>query len=467
MSEILNINRLKNLPESQYPLAFNELQVLLKTEKKRVVILDDDPTGCQTVHDVPVLTDWSESLLQEMLASGSHCFFILTNSRSMVEAEAVKLTQNIVSRVQQWATAARVEVIFISRSDSTLRGHYPAEPDAIAAALDQKDAMHCLIPAFFPGGRFTLQDTHYVQEKDQLIPAHLTPFAQDKSFGFFHAHLPKYVEEKTGGRYKSENVLSISLEDIRQGGPNQVEQKLLQSKSHVCVVNAAHQNDLDIFALAAWGSIHKGKHLIFRTAASFINSFCRIESQPLLNQKTLNLTAGRGALFVVGSYVAKSSQQLQHLLENTSIHAYKLPVEKIISKESKTLMEETLQAITEMILAGKHVVIYTSRTLITGESAADNLDIGRQVSEFLVAISKAVYEQASPALLLSKGGITSHVIARDALQIKKANVKGQILPGVPVWDFIKPNGSTGQLVIFPGNVGDETSLTQIYKLLPQ
>ena len=467
MSENLDIEALKALPESQFPLAFNDIQERMRLEKTRVVILDDDPTGCQTVHDIPVLTDWSEELLMEMLTSDSHCFFILTNSRSMLKEEAVALTRNIVTKVQQLASNAGLEVIFISRSDSTLRGHYPAEPDAIGAALGQPDAMHCLIPAFFPGGRFTLQDTHYVQEKDQLIPAHLTPFARDKSFGFSNAYLPKYVEEKTGGRCKPKDVLSIGLEDLRQGGPDLVVQKLSQSTNPACVVNAASQNDLDIFALAAWRAISKGKNLIFRTAASFINSFCGIKTRPLLNQETLDLLPGRGALFVIGSYVAKSSQQLEHLLKNTSIQAYVLPVEQIISNQSEAFMTEMLKFITQMISAGKHVVIYTSRTLITGNSTAENLNIGRQVSEFLVAIGKAVYEQAHPALLLCKGGITSHVIARDALQIKKATVKGQILPGVPVWEFVQPNGSTRQLVIFPGNVGNETSLTQIYKLLPQ
>lgn len=466
MFEVLACNIFEKLPQTKFPDAFRQIQEIIQKSTQRVVILDDDPTGCQTVHDVPVLTDWSDELLQEMLTNGSHCFFILTNSRSMEEVDAVALTQTIVSSVKQMAAEAELEVVFISRSDSTLRGHYPAEPDAIGQTLQLADAIHCLIPAFFQGGRYTINDVHYVKENDQLIPAHLTPFAQDKSFGFLHAHMPQYVEEKTSGKIKAADVLSITLDDLRLGGPDLVAQKLVESRSPACVVNAASENDLDIFALAARSAIQRGKHLIFRTAASFINSFCGIDTKPVLTRETLSITSGRGALFVVGSYVAKSSQQLQHLLKNTAIQSFELPVEQIILQERNDLMQNTLSAIESQIMAGKHVVIYTSRGLITGQTVAENLNIGKQVSDFLVAITKAINEKASPALLLSKGGITSHVIARDALQIKKANVKGQILPGVPVWDFVKSNNSIGQLIIFPGNVGDETSLTQIYKLLP-
>ena len=36
--------------------------------KPKVVVLDDDPTGTQTAHDVPVLTSWSPEVVQQVQA---------------------------------------------------------------------------------------------------------------------------------------------------------------------------------------------------------------------------------------------------------------------------------------------------------------------------------------------------------------------------------------------------------------
>jgi hypothetical protein len=42
---------------------------------RKVVAIDDDPTGTQTVHDVPVLADWSvEALAAELLDPGASRF---------------------------------------------------------------------------------------------------------------------------------------------------------------------------------------------------------------------------------------------------------------------------------------------------------------------------------------------------------------------------------------------------------
>src|SRR5664279_1814087 len=60
---------------------------------RRIAVLDDDPTGSQTVHglDVVVALDPVE-YARALAAPGATCF-ILTNSRSVAEPEAVRITR--------------------------------------------------------------------------------------------------------------------------------------------------------------------------------------------------------------------------------------------------------------------------------------------------------------------------------------------------------------------------------------
>lgn len=49
---------LKSLP-SEWPLdPIEDIQRLSQSASKVLVVLDDDPTGTQTVHDIDVLTEW-------------------------------------------------------------------------------------------------------------------------------------------------------------------------------------------------------------------------------------------------------------------------------------------------------------------------------------------------------------------------------------------------------------------------
>ena len=57
--------------------------------RRKIIVLDDDPTGVQTVHDVSVYTDWSPESMESGFAEPGNLFFILTNSRSFSAASSV------------------------------------------------------------------------------------------------------------------------------------------------------------------------------------------------------------------------------------------------------------------------------------------------------------------------------------------------------------------------------------------
>lgn len=136
-----------------------------------LVVLDDDPTGTQTCHDINVLTTWSTSVLVTELAStpAGSGFFILTNSRALHPDGAQKLIEEICSNLKEAAQQAGKDVEVVLRGDSTLRGHFPLEPEAVESVLGKSDVW-LLAPFFLQGGRYTIEDVHYVAEGDTLVP---------------------------------------------------------------------------------------------------------------------------------------------------------------------------------------------------------------------------------------------------------------------------------------------------------
>jgi len=118
----------------------------------KIVVLDDDPTGSQTVHSCLLLTRWDVSTLKTALADAAPLFFILTNTRGMDAERAATVTREVCENLRLALADFPGPVLFVSRSDSTLRGHYPVETDVMNAVLGPFDAT-LLTPAFFEGGR--------------------------------------------------------------------------------------------------------------------------------------------------------------------------------------------------------------------------------------------------------------------------------------------------------------------------
>ncbi len=442
------------------------IQAAVKASGQKVVVLDDDPTGTQTVHGIPVLTEWPVEMLCAELTNDLPAVYLLTNSRSMPLAEAQKLNTEIGRNLVEAVHLTGRRFVVASRSDSTLRGHFPGEVNTLAEALGGSFDAVLLTPAFMAGGRYTIGDVHYVADGDWLIPAGETEFARDAVFGYTTSDMRRWVEAKTQGRIPATYVASISLDDIRTGGADRVTERLLTLDSgRVCVINAASERDLAVAALGVIRAEQQGKRFLYRTAASFVAARAGIMPRPLLIRADLNLPEVSGGLIVVGSYVPKTSGQLEHLLENTNAARIEVPVEKLLddtlqADEIKRAALDARQALAD----SNDVVIYTSRKLITGDSAEHSLSIGRRISESLVAIVRAV--PVRPRYLLAKGGITSSDTATKGLGVKRAMVVGQILPGVPVWQLgAESRWPEITYIVFPGNVGDHTALTEVVSQL--
>ena len=423
------------------------------------IILDDDPTGTQTVYNVPVLTQWDESVIYDALTQGIPLFYILTNSRSLPAQQAEVLALEIGRNINSAAQKAAKKVTVVSRGDSTLRGHYPGEVDTLAQGLDAAHAIRVVAPAFFEGGRVTLDDIHYVIQDGKLVPAAQTPFAADKAFGYHASDLKDWVEEKTQGRVKASEVYTFSLEMLRQEGVAAVSKQLnAMPAGATCIVNAISYNDLAVFVL---GLLRSEKPFLARVAASFVAMLGGLAPQPLLEADRLVDKTGTGGLVVVGSYVPKATAQTNHLLEHAKPHAVMLEVASLLDDaQSTALMTKTIEAIEARLKAGTLVLLYTSRKLVAAKTPEENLQIGNTVSTFITEVVARL--AVRPRFLIAKGGITSSDVAVKSLGVKKATVIGQGLPGVPVWR-IGPEAKFPRMpyIIFPGNVGSDEAITAL------
>ena len=464
-------------PEPDEAALFPMIRRLVEQSGRKLVVIDDDPTGVQTVHDVALYLRWDERTLTKALRGDASLFFVLTNSRSLPVEQAVQVNRKTAQLLMRASARTGVPFVIASRSDSTLRGHYPAEVLALQEGMGERCDGHLIVPAFFEGGRLTIGDSHYVAtpdaSSDTLIPASDTPFAQDQVFGYSTAHLPAWVEEKSGGAFSKEQVVSLSLELIRMGGPQAVAKQLEQVRGGVpVVVNAAGYGDLAVVVLGVLQAEAAGRHFLYRTGASFVRLRGAVKPRLLLSATEMldGSTHDRhGGLVVVGSYVPGSSAQLERLLALPGVQGVELPVEKgRLGKGSRGSEAELGQALDDIIRAGRVGVLYTSRTQVTGCSAAENVQIGQHVADALVSSVRHV--TACPAFVIAKGGITSQVIAQRGLGAQKAFALGQILPGVPVWRLER--GPTLRFpgipyIVFPGNVGGPNSLAEAVDRLRQ
>jgi len=432
----------------------------------KIIVLDDDPTGSQTVHSCLLLLQWDVDTLVAGLQDDSPIVFILTNTRALSPKQAESVTREVCQNLKVAIPQAGVgEFLVVSRSDSTLRGHYPIETDAIAAELGPFDA-HFMVPAFFEGGRITRNSTHYVVQDGTPVPAHETEFAKDSVFGYSTAYLPDYVAEKTGGTLAAGQVERFTLERLRQG----VTDDLLQLQDNVCVaVDGETQADLNAFAQAVLTAAAQGKRFLFRSAASLLTALAALPPQPIAAADMAQYVKDHhpGAI-LVGSHVKKTTQQLAVLLKEPDIVGVEVDVTQMkddwVAGRSR-LLESTLAQVRQIHEQGQTPAIYTSREELTFPDVQTRLAFGEQVSTLLMDIVRGLPRDLG--FLISKGGITSNDTLSQGLALRTTRLLGQILPGVSVvrTDADHPQFAAMPVVLFPGNVGDENALALAYQRL--
>ena len=469
----LNAEVLTSYKQIDEALVEGLLKKEIEANHKKIVVLDDDPTGVQTVHDISVYTNWEKDSIEKGFAEENNLFYILTNSRGLTEEQTTRVHKEIAAAVDMVAKEMGKESLFISRSDSTLRGHFPLETQLLKEAYETNTGKQIdgeiLCPFFKEGGRFTIDDVHYVKYGEELVPANETEFAKDKTFGYEAADMRQYVEEKTKGAFKGADVTCISLEDIHNMDFDKIEAQLLAVRGfNKIVVNAVDYVDIKVFCVALYRAMAKGKVFMFRTAAAIVKVLGGVTDQPLLTRKQMIVKeTDNGGIIVVGSHTDKTTRQVECLKELEGIEFIELDASLV--KDDEAFEKESQRCVDKeeaCIRAGRTVCCYTTRALITADTGdkEDELRLSVKISDAVQSLVGRL--GITPSFVIAKGGITSSDVGTKALAVQKANVLGQIKPGIPVWQTGEESKfPLTPYVIFPGNVGEISTLKEAVEVL--
>lgn len=438
-----------------------------------LVVLDDDPTGTQSVADLPVLLGWTPEDFVWAFGTGAPAVYVMTNSRSLAPDEAARINREVAAGAFAAVAGTGQRLSFVSRSDSTLRGHFPLEPDVLNRCVEEHDGVVCdavvIVPAFPDAGRITVDSIHYAgSARDGFAPVAETEFARDATFGYRSSDLRQWVQEKTAGTVRAQDVLALDLGTIRRG-PDAVAAALSEIAHAVPVVcDATDENDLRLLALGLQQVERTGKRLLFRVGPPFVRAWIGQEPRPPLTADAVRGLPPRsdttaGGLVVVGSHVELTTRQLDGLRHQHSFTEHEVDVQQVLGADAEAHLAELTGRVSESLAQGD-VVLRTSRTLSRGADATESLDIARRVSDAVVTVVARVLEATPPRFVIAKGGITSSDVAARGLGIRRAMVVGPMLPGiVSLWEPQDGPAQAIPFVVFAGNVGDDQSLLEVVR----
>jgi len=441
----------------------------------KFVVIDDDPTGSQTVHDCLLLLKWDCSTLAKGFESKSNLFFILANTRSLSENDA-KLTLEEICKNLKTVIALQAheeEIIFISRGDSTLRGHNFLEPSALNSYLGPFDATFH-IPAFIEGKRLTINGSHFVDK----TPIDQTIFARDEIFGFETSNVKNLLFQKSKSQIKIEDIQNLLLphiEILNDEENNIVFKKLknLNNNQHV-IVDIENYSQLKKFSLVI-KKLARQKKFLFRTAASFISSISEKKSVTQSKKFVSNLRIRNKeksflpGLIIGGSYVKLSTMQLNNLLEIRNCNPIELDVFEFFKisssdnnkKQMNLFKNKFLKEIRFSFEKGKTPVLFTSRKFMPLDSS-ELFNFYNSLACFIAElVADLKYEIG---YLISKGGITTNMILSNGLNADYVYLEGQILTGISVVTCNLKNDKKLPIVTHPGNIGTKDSLVNIWKV---
>ncbi len=445
----------------------------------KIIIIDDDPTGSQTVNDCNLILRWDYETLLKGLKGSSNLLFILANTRSLTEKDVKIRLKEICSSlkvIMNNSLFAEEEFVVISRGDSTLRGHNFIEPFVINELLGPFDATF-YIPAFIEGNRTTVNGNHFVDN----IPIHKTIFSKDKIFGFNTSNVKELIYEQSNYQLDINYIENIFLKDFELFETNQPNKLYMYierlNNNKKVIVDIVNYSQLDKFSRIV-KSLLKKKKFLFRSSASFISSLSNIKQTKKdhiyfsqLSRKNINDERMKG-LIVVGSYVELTTLQLKKVLEISLCKPVEINVFKLYSffklednfQQINSLKELILNSIRQKLSKDFIPILYTSREIVSPRDNNDLIQFQLFLSTFISEIVSSIKNEIG--YLISKGGMTTNTIISEGLEADSVYLEGQILPGISLVTFklLKQKGKL-PIVTFPGNIGNSMSLVKALGIL--
>ena len=443
---------------------------------RALVVLDDDPTGTQSVADLPVITGWSVDDLAWALSTGAGAVYVMTNSRSLDPADAERVNVEVVTNALAAAERVGRRVAFVSRSDSTLRGHFPVEPATIADLLERAGTRVdgiVLSPAFPDAGRITVHGTHYAgAAATGFVPVGETEFADDKTFGYTASALPAWVEEKTAGAVRADDVIVIDLAALRTDEDAVVAALSAARNRAPIAVDCVEENDLLLLARALQRAEDAGSTFVYRVGPPFVRA--RIGQAP---RAPLTAAEARpadfapesdavGGLVVVGSHVGLTGRQVDALRAATATPEIVLDVPSVLDPARRDAHVLAVAERAAEALGDGNAVVRRGGAFVAGRDAEESLDFARRVSAAVVEVVQRIVAARCPRFVIAKGGITSSDVASRGLGMSRALVRGPMLPGiVSLWEPQDGPAAGVPYIVCAGNVGVDDSLARVVTTL--
>jgi uncharacterized protein YgbK (DUF1537 family) len=419
----------------------------VKAEPAPAVVLDDDPTGVQTLAGIRVLLAWDASRIRAALA-GRRAVHLITNSRALSPTGA----RALVAAAARDALAGAHDADVVLRGDSTLRGHLLEEYLGVrdGLALGEEPPL-LLVPALPSAGRVTVGGVHLIERDGRRIPLHETEYARDGVFAYRNARLLSWAEERSGGLFRAADGRELSLEQLRAEGPAAVAEAIANlsaaRKPAVLAPDAVTTADLHAIAHGYADAAAAGVLALVRCAPAFAGVLAGTTAPGLVDPPR----ASGGVLVVCGSYVPTTTRQLDRLVAAHQGALVEVDVVALASAEPEAEIDRAATAAAARLEETGVAVVATPRER---PPQTRSLDAGARIASSLARVAGAV--EPRPAVVIAKGGVTSAVTLREGFGIDEAEVVGPVLPGVSHW-----RTEALDYLVVPGNVGDDTLLADL------
>ena len=415
------------------------------------IVLDDDPTGVQTLAGVRVLLDWDAQRVGAALV-GRRAVHLITNSRALPPDRVEPLVSDAARVAREAASDARV----VLRGDSTLRGHLLEEYLGVRSVVASgRWPVLLLVPALPAAGRITVDGVHLFVRDGVPTPLHETEYANDGVFAYASARLLDWAEERSDGLFRAGDGAELSLAALRVGGHATVSNALCElgarGRPAAFAPDAETEDDLALIAAGLAAAEAEGCEVIVRCAPAFAGVLAGTTAR----ERAL-LPRGKRVLVVCGSYVPQTTRQLARLRDTYPDAVLEADVGALVDGDHEAEAGRLCRLTSELLDRTGLAVVATPRER---PGTALSLEAGDRVAAGLAGVVTRIVPH--PDVIVAKGGITSAVTLRDGVGAAEAEVVGPVEPGVSRWSARWPGGEPLDYLVVPGNVGDDELLARL------
>jgi uncharacterized protein YgbK (DUF1537 family) len=420
-----------------------------------LIVLDDDPTGAQAVRDVPVLLRWSAGAIAAA-ADGARAVHLLTNSRALPPERARALIEEAATEALEAFPDARL----LLRGDSTLRAHLLEEYLAVCSALGGvRPPALLLVPALPAAGRITRDGRHLLVRDGSETPIADTEYARDAHLGYASSRLVDWAEERSGGFFRRELGREVHRAALRAPGTTALADACAAAAADGPAVVVPDAEDLDDLAAIARGlraAQGAGVPVVVRAAPAFT----AVLAGSLAGGRVPAPSAAAGVLVACGSHTEGTTRQLEALEVARPGTGVEIDVPAILGAGGSAEVERVARLASERLARTGVAVVSTPRAR-TDE--VGSLERGERLARGVAAVVAAVSPR--PAVVVTKGGITSAVVLREGLGAARARVEGPVVDGVALWRLEDGVRAGAACLVVPGNVGDGDLLVQLLRAM--